>query len=140
MTQDELNDYKHLRCDEVEEALEIVGLQSTGNNNEGKVKDMFEYKLLVKAIERAKKEHELDGNKQIIKRLDKIIELLQPVKSDAIKEGDKVVYDGKEYYYIGFSDNMHVLGDRFLRAMIGVENGDLIKKAVSKYTHWHPWW
>jgi hypothetical protein len=26
------------------------------------------------------------------------------------------------------SDNMHVLGDRFLRAMIGVENGDLIRK------------
>ena len=89
----------------------------------------------------------------ILNRLDEIIKLLKSSKNtkaiksskdtnvdDVIKKGDKVVYDGKEYYYIGFSDNMHVLGDRFLRAMIGVENGDLIKKAVSKYTHWHPWW
>ena len=70
-----------------------------------------------------------DGTKKIISRLDKIIELLQPVKSDVINRGDKVVYEGKEYYYMGFSDNTHVLGDRFLRAMIGVENGDLIRKA-----------
>ena len=42
-----------------DEALIVVGEQSTGNNNEGKVKDMFEYKLLVKAIKRAKKVEEL---------------------------------------------------------------------------------
>ena len=43
-----------------DEALIVVGEQSTGNNNEGKVKDMFEYKLLVKAIKRAKKVEELN--------------------------------------------------------------------------------
>jgi len=69
----------------------------------------------------------IEDMEPILNRLDEIIKLLK--SSDVIKEGDKVVYDGKEYYYLGFSDNMHVLGDRFLRAMIGVENGDLIKKA-----------
>ena len=64
----------------------------------------------------------------ITRRLDEIIELLQPVKSDVINKGDKVIYDGNEYYYVGWSDNVHVLGDRFLRAMIGVKNGDLIRK------------
>ncbi len=68
----------------------------------------------------------------ITRRLDKIIELLQPVKSDVINRGDKVIYDGNEYYYVGWSDNVHVLGDRFLRAMIGVKNGDLIRKEMLK--------
>lgn len=33
-----------------DEALEIIGEQSTGNNNEGKVKDMFEYKALKQTL------------------------------------------------------------------------------------------
>jgi hypothetical protein len=57
------------------------------------------------------------------------LKVVETEKTDVIKYGNKVIYEGKEYYYMGFSDNMHVLGDRFLRAMIGVGNGDLIRKA-----------
>jgi len=39
-----------------DEALEIIGEQSTGNNNEGKVKDMFEYKALKKELEELKRD------------------------------------------------------------------------------------
>lgn len=49
--------------------------------------------------------------------------------SNVITKGDKVYYQNQEYYYIGFSEGMHVLGDRFLRPMIGLEKGDEIEKA-----------
>ena len=95
----------------------------------------------------------IEDMEPILIRLDEIIKLLKSSKNikllksskdtnadDIIKYGDKVIYEGTEYYYMGYHEDHHVLGDRFLRAMIGVENGDLIKKAVSKHTHWHPCW
>jgi len=49
-------------------------------------------------------------------------------QDDIIKYGSKVKYKDEIYYYIGYSDGHFVLGDKFLRPLIGVENIEMIKK------------
>ena len=56
----------------------------------------------------------------IINRLDEIIELLTPINSDVIQTGDKVNFQGKNYYYIDYSESYYNLGNKFLVAQVGV--------------------
>ena len=77
-----------------DEALEIIGEQSTGNNNEGKVKDMFEYKALKKELE------ELKNNKIIIDKED-TKRYLNVFERKVLKQIVKEIEDNKKLSNVG---------------------------------------
>lgn len=52
-------------------------------------------------------------------------------KNEFIEKGDKVLFEGKEYFYLGNDSTVGImLGDRFGRPMIGLDGDDSLKEIV----------
>lgn len=66
--------------------------------------------------------------KLLIEIAEHLIDIKKQNLSEVIKPGDKVIYKGETFYYIGFMEGRYTLGDRFLRPMIGVSDHENIIK------------